>query len=661
MMISPPYSLLTPLGVFQKQGVPTLKHVREEIGRIQSILLKKQSADGSWRFCLESGPMTDTHMIILLRTLGIDDEALLASLARHIASKQQPNGSWKLYPDEAEGNLSATLDAYYALLFTGRFQKSDPRMEQARQFILAKGGLNETSMLTKINAALTGQYQWPKHFIVPVEIALLPANFPLSFYDFVGYARVHLAPMMIFADRKYVRHTPGTPDLSDLLTTASLPDGVHLHPNMERFAREGQSLLASIHDSIKLLPLLPAHLHELGVKKLERFILQRIEPDGTLYNYSTSTYFMIFALLAQGYSAKHPVIVRAIKGLTDMIYHVSSGAHLQLATSAVWDTALLANGLQKSGLPPSHPAIALANSYLLQKQQTTYGDWHIRNPGTPPGGWGFSDQNTMNPDIDDTTAALRSLYLLAKANSAAARSWKRGVDWLLSMQNDDGGWPAFERNTDSALVRQLPIEGADTVSTDPSAVDLTGRTLEFLGNYAGYRQNDPRIKKAVQWMLGQQQTNGTWYGRWGIAYVYGTWAAITGLMAIGVSPGLPAVQKAVQWLLQQQNPDGGWGESCRSDEAKTYIPLGVSTPSQTAWAIDALIAVSPEPTSAMNNGIGFLLQARNIDDWTASYPTGGGRPGGTYFHYHSYRWIWPLLTLSHYHNKYGSDNPAGNR
>jgi sporulenol synthase len=304
-------------------------------------------------------------------------------------------------------------------------------------------------------------------------------------------------------------------------------------------------------------------------------------------------------------------------------------------------------------MPPSHTSIQKANRYLLERQQTTYGDWKIRNPGVAPGGWGFSDHNTMNPDIDDTTAALRSLSRLAKTDSSAAAAWKRGVNWVLSMQNDDGGWPAFEKNTDSALVRELPIEGADTVSTDPSTADLTGRTLEFFGNYAELRQDDPRIQKAVKWLLGQQEADGSWYGRWGIAYLYGTWASITGLIAVGVSPNNPAVQKAVRWLLNQQNPDGGWGESCQSDEKKRYIALGASTPSQTAWAIDSLVAVSPKPTSAIENGIRYLTASRHSQDWTTFYPTGGGRPGGTYFSYHSYRWIWPLVALSNYHLKYG--------
>ncbi|MED4585955.1 squalene--hopene cyclase [Brevibacillus choshinensis] len=634
-----------------------MRVVSNEIRRMQTALQQLQAKDGSWRFCLESGTVTDTHMIILLRTLGIHDEELMLGLANRIASKQQSNGAWKLYHDEPDGNLSATIDSYYALLLSGYLKKTDPRMDAARNFIRENGGLTAANMLTKISTALTGQYPWPQHFIVPVELSLLPASFPLSFYDFVGYARVHLAPMMIFADRKYVYHNPATPDLSDLYVGTAISPGVYPHKQIEQFSKDAQGFLASIHDYVRSLPFLPLQLREVALRRLEMYMLDRIEPDGTLYTYSTSTFFMIFALLAQGYSPQHPYIAHAMQGLKSAVYPTEDGLHLQLATPAVWDTALITYALQLSGMDSSHPTLQNSTRYLLGKQQTLYGDWKIRNPRAKPGGWGFSDQNTMNPDIDDTTAALRAIHVKSKTDPTTAGAWKRGMDWLLTMQNDDGGWPAFEKNTDSPIIRQLPIEGSDTVSTDPSSADLTGRTLEFLGNYAGMRQTDPHVQKATHWLRSQQCADGSWYGRWGIAYLYGTWAALTGMMATGVPTDDPSVQKAVNWLMRQQNADGGWGESCKSDEKQAYVPLGASTPSQTAWAVDALVAVFPEPPPAVERGVQYLLQSGQMQDWTTSYPTGGGRPGGIYFAYHSYRWIWPLLAISHYQNKYGRNRP----
>ncbi|GIO01669.1 hypothetical protein J5TS2_23370 [Brevibacillus halotolerans] len=220
------------------------------------------------------------------------------------------------------------------------------------------------------------------------------------------------------------------------------------------------------------------------------------------------------------------------------------------------------------------------------------------------------------------------------------------------MQNADGGWPAFEKNTDKRILNWLPFDAADAVSTDPSTADLTGRTLEFLGNSAGFTISHPQIQRGVEWLLSNQEANGSWYGRWGISYIYGTWAAATGLIAVGVSSEHPAIQKAVKWLLKIQNEDGGWGESCKSDIVKTYVSLGVSTPSQTAWGVDALISVFQKPIPAIKRGIQFLIDSEKNQEWTLSYPTGSGLPDGFYFHYHSYRYIWPLLALGNYKKKY---------
>jgi sporulenol synthase len=253
----------------------------------------------------------------------------------------------------------------------------------------------------------------------------------------------------------------------------------------------------------------------------------------------------------------------------------------------------------------------------------------------------------MNPDVDDTTASLRAISYLATKDSTVLDAWNRGLQWVISMQNDDGGWAAFEKNTDKAFLAMLPYAGSDRV-IDPSSADLTGRTLEFLGNYTNLNHLDSRIQKGIQWLLEHQETDGSWYGRWGISYIYGTWAAITGMKATGVASNHPSIQKVVQWLERIQNVDGGWGESCKSDILKQYVPLGSSTPSQTAWAVDTLVSVFKEPTPSIKRGVQFLIEAGQKQDWTTTYPTGAGLPGGFYIQYHSYKYIWPLLALAHY-------------
>lgn len=624
------------------------------IRQLTEQLLRMQREDGTWRLCFENGLLTDAYMIITLRVLQMPDEPLIRGLHARILQAQQADGSWKVYHDEKDGNVSATVEAYYALLYSGYSSPDQPALLKAKRFILAKGGLRSvTQVLTKIMLAVTGQYPWPSSIFIPLELLLLPPSSPISFFDFSGYARVHLAPMLLLADRKFVTDAGSAPDLSGL--QLERPDGQDdgWVPN----SRGWQSLLERIHSSLKKLTGLPDQLHRTATLRAEQYMLQRIEPDGTLYSYATSTFLMLFALLALGYGKGHPVLVRAVQGLKGMLCRPGGRVFLQNSPPTIWDTALLSHALHATGLPSAQPAVRRAASYLLTKQQRTLGDWSVHNPNPVPGGWGFSETNTINPDVDDTTAALRAIKPFVPAHAACREAWNRGLNWVLSMQNSDGGWPSFERDADLPILTWLPIEGAKAAAVDPSTADLTGRTLEYLGESAGFTLQHAFIRRAADWLYHNQEEDGSWYGRWGVCYLYGTWGALTGLRAVGVDASQPSVQKAVRWLLRIQNEDGGWGESCESDRQLRYVPLGESTPSQTAWALDALISVHAEPTPQLEKGMRRLVSLLQENDWRQSYPTGAGLPGFFYSHYHSYRYIWPLLAMSHYQSKYGL--PAG--
>jgi sporulenol synthase len=483
---------------------------------------------------------------------------------------------------------------------------------------------------------------------IPLELLLLPASFPVHFFSFAGFARVHLAPVLLLMDRQFALKTDLSPDLSDLDSDG--PDSI----DFSRFkSPRSHPLLNAIKTCIGKLAGIPGHLHNLAAKRAEKYMLERIEPDGTLYSYASCTFLMIFALLALGYDKQHPVITHAIAGLKSMLCHKGGEVFLQNSPSAVWDTALVSHALQEAGTGTGSKTIRDAASYLLSKQQRKFGDWkiHVKNPVS--GGWGFSDSNTIHPDVDDTTAALRAIKRFSPIEPSYSEAWNRGLYWILSMQNDDGGWPAFERNTDSKLLALIPMDGTLKLAFDSSTVDLTGRTLEFLGNTAGLGIRHKFIRRGADWLVGHQEKDGSWYGRWGVCYIYGTWAALTGMMAVGIDSEHPAVRSGVRWLLSIQNPDGGWGESCQSDRLKRYVPLGTSTLSQTAWALDALIAAYSNPVPEIERGVKNLIASLYTDDWTTSYPTGAGLPGKFYIHYHSYRYIWPLLALSHYTKKFG--------
>jgi sporulenol synthase len=610
-------------------------------------LRNDQSSNGSWNYPFESGLTTDIYMIVLLRTLEINEEKLIKGLTDRIISMQEKNGAWRLFYDEGGGNLSLTVEAYYALLYSGMYKKDDQQLQAAKNFILANGGIEETSMFTKTMLALTGQYKWPEFSPIPIEIILLPLTYPINFYQFSVYGRSNLAPIIILFDKKFSKKTNKSPNLSDLYRERNNDD--HWFRSLE-----WGSLFSTLKNGVENLSGLPENNHALAIERAKNYMLNHIEPDGTLYSYFSSTFLMIFSLLSLGYSKNDPVIMKAVDGLKSMKTNINDLPHIQYTTASVWNTSLISFSLQCAGISPTDSMVKNANQYLLEHQHHKFGDWVIHNPNSLPGGWGFSNVNTMNPDIDDTTTSLRALARDVTSDALNQKVWERGVNWLFSMQNDDGGWAGFEKNTNNRQLALLPIEKGEFLLIDPSCADITGRTLEFIGNYTtSLPKNNPATERAIEWLFKNQEKDGSWYGRWGICYIYGTWAAVTGLKAIGVSPNQPTLQKGLKWLVDIQNEDGGWGESCSSDIQKRYIPLKVSTITHTSWALDALIAISSKPTKEIQKGISYLLTSLQKNDWTTNYPKGQGMAGGFYTHYHSYRYVFPLLALSHFQKKFG--------
>lgn len=630
--------------------IVTIMNVKAGIEYLVQQLKMAQSPRGTWEYPFETGISTDAYMIILLRTLEINDEELIRELTNRILNRQQENGAWKLFEDEGAGNITTTTEAYYSLLFSGYYKSGHPKLEQAKRFILANGGLSKVHMFTQILLCITGQMKWPSFFPIPVEIMLLPTSVPVNFYSFSVFGRANICPIMVLADKKFSVRTDKSPDLTHLLIKReSSKNQDELDFNT---SQKWRNLGLLIDQGLKSLIGVPKRMKKLATQKAKQYMLERIEPDGTFLNYFSSTFLLIFALLALGYPKNDPIITKAISGLLKMRTKIDGHTHMQYTTATVWNTALISTALQEAGVQPQDPAVLRANQYLLSQQHSKFGDWQIHNLQGKPGGWGFSDQNTINPDVDDTTAALRALAKSVRSKREARFAWLKGIQWLVTMQNNDGGWPSFERNVNQPWLYLLPIEKADFLVTDPSTPDLTGRTLQFFGDYTNLNANHPIISRAVRYLFEQQEKDGSWYGRWGICYLYGTWAALTGLAAVGVTSQHPSVRKAVKWLEEQQNQDGGWGESCNSDIKKRFVSLNESTLTNTAWAVDALIATSSTPSKAITAGIHYLLKHLKKNDWTTTYPNGQGMAGGFYIHYHSYRNIFPLLTLAHYRNKY---------
>ncbi|WP_224753187.1 prenyltransferase/squalene oxidase repeat-containing protein [Paenibacillus terricola] len=620
--------------------------INNRINRMTEQLQAMQSPDGSWRMCIDCGTMSDCYFLTTLRLLDVRDEPLIRSLADRIISRREAEGSWKLFPDEHEGSLDATTEALLALMISGLYQDGDPIIDEAKQFIRSRGGLNKVqSLLTQTLLCVTGQAEWPQSFRIPLN-AMFSKDGPLpSLFQMSGHARVHLVPIIMMANKRFSLRTAHTPDLSSLFLGGS-----------RRFHNDA-SIIGVLNGLFGSLIGLLSPDDDSLYRQAESFLLERIEPDGTLLTYSTATVLMLLALVSLGRSPSDPIINEGIRGTRTLL--CSEPPMVQIATPTVWDTGMLAYALGKAGLPSSHDAMQRAARYLRLRQHTRYGDWAIRAPDTAPGGWGFSNVSTRYPDCDSTAAALRAFVTDPSAAqphkpaSIAAEDWDRGLHWLVAMRNDDGGWPAFERNGKPLPVGLFNYSGTADIVNDLSHADLTSRVLHFLGEDLGMTTKQQWIDRSARWVLSQQEKDGSWYGRWGITYTHGTGTVVLGLTAVGIKPDHPAITKAVRWLLSVQNEDGGWGESCYSDQQRHYIPLGSSTPSQTAWALDGLIAALPAPTKELERGVNALLHSLDVQPAQLNrYPTGAGLAGMVYVHYESNNWIWPLLTLARLRHKF---------
>ncbi|MCY7694705.1 squalene--hopene cyclase [Bacillus altitudinis] len=607
--------------------------VNEYIDELHMQVERRQREDGAFIFCFEGPMMTNAFFIMLLKAVGDPDQQLIHQLAEAIHAKQNEDGSFSLYHDQS-GHLTATVQGYCGMLASGRFQKDEPHMEKAAQYIRSKGGLKNVHFMTKWMLAINGMHPWP-YFYAPLSLLLIPTSFPLHFYHLSAYARIHFVPMMIALNKRYTSH-------------AAFPSLAHLDENMSKnpfdwfMAREERSTDDFLM-YMRSYTALDSRLDFFGYEAAKRYMFDRLEKDGTLYSYLSATIFMVYALMSLGYSPGHHLIQKAVRGMKKLVTSCQGKIYAENSTSTVWDTALVSYASQRAGRKREDPMIMNSFTYLLDRQQMKKADWAVHNRHAAPGGFGFSHINTNNPDCDDTQIVLKAI-----PKEYAPLQWKRGYDWLLSMQNRDGGFSAFEKNQDHFLLRHLPLESAEDAAIDPSTPDITGRVLHLIGleekdttSHSILRQKD----RCVKWLIDHQEKNGSWFGRWGVCYIYGTWAALTGLKAAGVPSSHPAVQKACRFLKQIQLEDGSFGESCKSAELKTYVPLTFGTVVQTAWATEALLQYEKANNAAILKAVSFLVNHHHTEE-AMYYPVGIGLPKQFYITYHSYPFVFPMMACS---------------
>jgi squalene-hopene/tetraprenyl-beta-curcumene cyclase len=605
-------------------------------------LLSRQEPGGFWRGELQTNVTMDAEDMLLREFLCIRTAAETERSAVWIRSQQRADGTWANFYG-GPGELSTTIEAYWALRLAGDPPEA-PHMLEAATFIRAQGGIERARVFTHLWLALFGLWSWDHVPALPPEIVFLPRWVPLNIYDFACWARQTIVALSLVKAERPVRALGF--DLEELRSGAPEED-----PRATR-RRDPLALLDRVLRAYERHPWRP--LRRYAIARAERWIVARQEEDGSWGGIQPPWVYSLIALFLRGYSVEHPVMRRGIDGIEGFLIEDCDDAHgvgapagrsrrLEACQSPVWDTALAMIALSDAGVEGTDPAMSRAAEWLLAQEVSVRGDWAVRRPALPPGGWAFEFANVNYPDTDDTAEVLLAL---AKAQGGAAPRadavCARAVAWLRGMQSADGGWGAFDAENTRAIVRRLPFLDFGEVIDDPSA-DVTAHAVETL-SVLGYR-DAPETRAGVRWLLQHQESDGSWFGRWGINHVYGTGAALPALVAAGVDPADASIRRAIRWLREHQNDDGGWGEDPRSYDERSWIGRGPSTASQTAWALLALHAAG-ERGETLERGVAWLAGTQRADGgWDEPQYTGTGFPCDYYINYHLYRLVFPVMAV----------------
>ena len=612
-------------------ATPLPTSAERALARGRDRLLALQSEAGWWKAELETNVTMEAEDLLLRQFMGRPDPAILRDTAAWIRSKQDADGGWAIFTG-GPPDLSATIEAYAALRLAG-----DPadaaHMRRAAELVRELGGIERSRVFTRIWLALFGEWSWDRLPALPPEVILLPSWFPLNIYDFASWARQTIVPLCVVASFRPKRALGF--GLDELRTGRWQPERLSLRTWGGRF----QALDRALHLYEKR-PFGPLRRHALAL--CAEWILRRQEADGCWGGIQPPWVYSIMALHLLGYPMDHPALEKAWNGLESFAIREPGVRRFEACQSPVWDTALAMVALRDAGVPPDHPAMRRGAEYLLSQEIRVQGDWAVRRPNLAPGGWAFEFENDNYPDIDDTAEVILALRASGADRARIEGAVRRAIDWTLGMQCKDGGWAAFDVDNTQRLCGELPFCDFGEV-IDPPSADVTAHVVEMLAEEG--RADDPRCRRGVEWLLRHQEPDGSWFGRWGANYVYGTGAAVPALVRAGLAPDHPAIRRAVRWLETHQNADGGWGEDLRSYVDPAWRGRGKSTASQTAWALLALLAAGERGEPA-RRGIEWLASTQLPNgDWDEPEFTGTGFPGDFYLRYHLYRLHFPVMAL----------------
>jgi squalene-hopene/tetraprenyl-beta-curcumene cyclase len=639
-----------------------LAEVDSAISRSGDFLLSLQHPDGYWCGELEADAMLEADYIFLHTLLESGDPGRLKRACTEMMRYQNDDGSWSLYPG-GPGNISLSVKCYFSAKLMDT-PASDPRLVKCREWILAHGGVVACNTFTKMYLCALGQYDYDAVPAIPPEIVLFPNWFYFNIYEISSWSRSILVPLAIIYAKKPFKKIPAKHGIDELFVGGRDRSILRLRMDRKNLVSWRNFFLAidRITHWFEAVHIRP--LRKLALARAEKWMLERLEMSDGLGAIYPAMLNAILALRCLGYSEDDPQVIRARDEFEKLGIEQERTPEMPEPTfrmtpcmSPVWDTAQAVYALGEAGVAPDDPRMIKAADWILSKEVRHKGDWAVKVPRTEPGGWYFEFNNEFYPDTDDTAQVLLALN---KVDNPRERYQdqviQRAIEWEFAMQCRNGGWGSFDKDNTKMIFQYIPFADHNAM-LDPPTVDITGRMLEMLAAY-GYTRQDKRVQKAINFILSEQEPDGSWFGRWGVNYLYGTFLVLRGLEAIGFDRHEPQIQQAAEWIRMVQNPDGGWGETCGSYDDPNTRGVGTSTPSQTAWALLGLLAAGDDRSDSIAKGVRWLLERQRSDgSWDESMGegsrresiiTGTGFPKVFYLAYTLYRQYFPLMALTGY-------------
>lgn len=617
--------------------------VDRRVTEAAEALLTLQKDDGHWVFELEADSTIPSEYIFLKHFLDEVDEELEAKIANYLRAAQADHGGWPLFENGAF-ELSATVKVYFALKLVGDSPDA-PHMVRAREAVLAHGGAEAANVFTRFSLALFGQVPWRAVPFMPIEIMLLPRWFPFHLSKVSYWSRTVIVPLLIIMACKPRARNPKDVHVRELFRTP--PEEVERYNTSPTGDIVGKLFLAADTAIRRFEPFFPKGSRQKAIRRAIEFITPRLNGEDGLGGIFPAMANAVMAMDALGYAKDHPDLVVAKRSVDKLLTMQGDKGYCQPCLSPIWDTALALHAVLEADVPAEDERIMAAFDWMLERQiLDVEGDWAMQRAGLRPGGWAFEYWNDYYPDVDDTAVIVMAMDRTGDARYRDAIN--RATEWIIGMQSKNGGWGAFDVDNTYRYLEHIPFADHGAL-LDPPTADVTARCIQMLGQL-GYDRSHPTVRRGIDYLMREQERDGSWFGRWGVNHVYGTWSVLCAFEALGEDMRASHIRRAVTWLLQRQKEDGGWGEDCA-----TYTPgqrhlMKISTPSQTAWALLGLMAAGEAEHEAVRRGVDYLLRAERDDDgkWVESLYTGTGFPRVFYLRYHGYSAYFPLWALARY-------------